>query len=108
MANVHRVSNHAPGRLWFRDAIGSDNGSTDDKHPSYVPYVMKWRVALNYQALLKDTGQVLDSTPSEYWENIKKEAGRLQELILFTKALAITQATNAFGVAVPRKETGYP
>jgi hypothetical protein len=31
-------------RLRFLDLVKSDGGATGDEHPSYVPYVIEWRV----------------------------------------------------------------
>ncbi|GFF98316.1 conserved hypothetical protein [Aspergillus udagawae] len=66
-----------PGRLRFLDDLESDNGSTDDKHPTYMPYVIEWRVTLNNQVLAKDTEQDLVSNPSSYWRQIKQKAERV-------------------------------
>lgn len=54
------------GRLRFHDHIESDDGATGDEHPSYIPYIIEWRVTLNNRVLAKDTEQDLDSTPSSY------------------------------------------
>jgi hypothetical protein len=66
-----------PSRLRFLDNLESDNGATDDEHPTYMPYVIEWRVTLNNQVLAKDTEQDLVLSPSLYWEPIKQKAERV-------------------------------
>ncbi|KAF4209650.1 hypothetical protein CNMCM5878_005036 [Aspergillus fumigatiaffinis] len=66
-----------PGRLRFLDHVEPDDGATDDEHPSYIPYIIEWRVTLNNRVLAKDTEQDLDSAPSSYWQQIKQKAERV-------------------------------
>ncbi|KAJ8147377.1 hypothetical protein LV157_008672, partial [Aspergillus fumigatus] len=66
-----------PGRLRFLDHVESDDGASDDEYPSYIPYVIEWRVTLNNRVLAKDTEQDLDSAPSSYWQQIKQKAERV-------------------------------
>ena len=66
-----------PGRLLFLDHVKSDDGATDDEHPSYIPYIIEWRVTLNNRVLAKDMEQDLDSAPSSYWQQIKQKAERM-------------------------------
>ncbi|KAF7174220.1 hypothetical protein CNMCM5623_006758 [Aspergillus felis] len=65
------------GGLRFHDQVESDDGATGDEHPSYIPYIIEWRVTLNNRVLAKDMEQDLDSTPSSYWQQIKQKAERV-------------------------------
>lgn len=71
------VSQSQPSRLRFRNDVEFDTGSTDDERPSYIPYVIEWKVTLNNRTLTKDTEQDLKSTPCSYWQEIKQNAERL-------------------------------
>ncbi|KAL2811012.1 hypothetical protein BDW59DRAFT_179413 [Aspergillus cavernicola] len=56
------VAQSQPGQLRFVDNVDnvdSDNGPTDDEHPSYIPYIIEWRVTLNNRQIKQEAERVL-------------------------------------------------
>ena len=65
----------SPAQQNFIQGSEWDYGRADgEDQPTFIQYMIEWRVTLNNRVVAKDTEQDLALTPRSYWQDIKQKA----------------------------------